>query len=207
MQKALQPLAVGSTSAKKVNEKLAALRRARAVGIDPFALVPSHLLGVALEAEPPAFWVAPKKDIDALRTYAEGLGILLGHIAQRDADADAVVLGANPATGLLALGPHSALNALVLLPIEVIVQPLREQCVALGDPRPRHDPIDPDAPSSAAFGQDWDAQAQFLHLGLARIAGSDHRVHYPHLRLAGIGVDPGCKAQRAIAGVVVHGRG
>ena len=207
MQKALQPFAAGGPGAKKIDEKLAALRRAHAVGIDPFALVPSYLFGVAFAAKPPTVWVAPKKDVDALCTHAEGLGILLGHVAQCDADADAVVLGANPASSVLALGPRSALNALVLLPIEVIVRPLREQCIALGNPSSLHDSSSPDAPSSAAFGQKWDAQTQLLHLGLARITGDDHRMHHPHLRLAGIGVDPGRKAQRAITGVVVHGRG
>ena len=207
VQKALQLLVAVGTGAKKIDEKLAALRRARAVGIDPFALVPSHLLGVAFAAEPPAVWIAPKKHVDALRTYAEGLGVLLSHVAQRDANARAAVLGADPASGALTLGPCGALNALVLLPIEVIVQPLREQCVALGDPRPLHDPPCPDAPSSAAFGQERDAQAQFIHLGLARIAGNDHRVYHPHLHLVGIGIDPSGKAQRAIARVVVHGRG
>ena len=207
VQKALQPLAAGGPGAKKIDEKLAALRSTRAVGINPFALVPSHLLGVAFAAKPPALWVAPKKDVDALRTHAEGLGVLLGHVAQHDADASAVVLGANPASGALALGPRGALNAFVLLPTEVIVRPLREQCVALGDPRPRHDPLSPDAPSSAAFRQKRDAQTQFLHFGLARITGDDHRMHHPHLRLAGVCVDPGRKAQRAIASVVMHRRG
>ena len=206
VQKTLQPLAASGLRAKKIDEKLTALCRTRTVGIDPFALVPSHFLGVAFAAKPPALWVAPKKDVDALRTHAEGLGIFLGHVAQRDPNADAAVLSANPASGAFALGPRGSLNALVLLPIEVIVQPLREQCVALGDPRPLHDSPRPDAPSSAAFGQDWDAQAQLLHLGLARIAGDDHRVHHPHVRLTGIGVDPRRKAQRTIASVVVHGR-
>ena len=67
VQKALQLLAAGGPGAKKIDEKLAALGRARAVGIDPFALVPSHLLGVAFAAKPTAVWVAPKEHVDALR--------------------------------------------------------------------------------------------------------------------------------------------
>ena len=207
-------------AAEEIEEELRGPGGAEAVAVHPFPLVPGHLLGVPPEIEPPAVRVLPQEQVDAPRIQAEGLGVLLGEMAQGDSDAGLLPRQQGPAGCPLPFLQDLRNLSSPPFQAEPAVMVLGEKQGVLRCEDPFHGPVvslgcvaQVVLPWSAVPAHlvsprtrrsQGDSHRQLLQLGLPRIAGDHHGVQHPHEGMAGEGMDPGHQAEGAVPGVMVH---